>query len=283
MKNLKKIGVALLTIAMFVGIMSFASCEPRHAPRDRPPESAVPQPDEIEVNQSRTPDELGFQLEPPESGEEYVLLVTTMGEIRIRLFPESTPLAYLNFKTHVQNGYYDGLLFHRVVEDFMLQTGDPLGTGTGGESIWGGGFGVEANRNLKHFRGALSMANRGAGHPQSNTSQFFIVQNSELDENSIHLLETALEAGFITRRELEMYMEHGGTPMLDPHISTQLQGIFPQAQPFPGHPVFGQVFYGLDVVDAIAAVEVEAQPGGGEISRPVEEIRIITATVEVMP
>jgi len=255
MRTFRNLTLILLTIIMIGGLMSLMSC---------------------------TDNSTHWQLEPPASGEEYVLLETSMGEIKIRLFPEETPLAYENFITHVRNGFYDGIIFHRIVENFMLQTGDPEGTGIGGESIWGDGFATESDHNLKHFRGALSMANRGAFDLESNTSQFFIVQNRSLSSSDNELLDAARNRGLISRRDANVYREHGGTPMLDPSISTHLGELFPGAQPFPGHPVFGQVFYGMDVVDAIAAVEVEMQPGGTERSRPVEEVYIVRAVVQTM-
>lgn len=90
----------------------------------------------------------------------------------LKLFPDECPNTVDNFVTHARNGYYDRLLFHRVVRDFMVQTGDPRGDGTGGESIWGGEFSDEFHDNLKHDRpGTLSMANAG---PNTNGSQFFI-------------------------------------------------------------------------------------------------------------
>ena len=90
----------------------------------------------------------------------------------LKLFPDECPNTVDNFVTHARNGYYDRLLFHRVVRDFMVQTGDPRGDGTGGESIWGGEFADEFHDNLKHDRpGTLSMANAG---PNTNGSQFFI-------------------------------------------------------------------------------------------------------------
>ena len=78
-----------------------------------------------------------------------------------------------NFLTHAENGYYDGMIFHRVIQDFMIQGGDPTGTGMGGESIYGAEFEDEFSMNLFNLRGALSMANAG---PNTNGSQFFIVQ-----------------------------------------------------------------------------------------------------------
>ena len=98
---------------------------------------------------------------------------TNYGTIKIRLFPKVAPKAVENFKTHVENGYYDGLTFHRVIEGFMIQGGDPIGNGTGGESIWGKPFEDEFDINYHNFRGTLSMANAG---PNTNGSQFFIVQ-----------------------------------------------------------------------------------------------------------
>ena len=76
------------------------------------------------------------QLNMPKTGEEIAVIRTNFGDIKIRLFPEVAPKAVENFKTHAQNGYYDGITFHRVIKDFMIQGGDPEATGRGGESIW---------------------------------------------------------------------------------------------------------------------------------------------------
>ena len=97
---------------------------------------------------SRTDDEVGFQLNAPKVGEKVVVLETSMGKIVIRMFPDSAPKAVENFMTHADNGYYNGLTFHRVMNDFMIQGGDPKGDGTGGESIWGEEFEDEFNANL---------------------------------------------------------------------------------------------------------------------------------------
>ena len=80
------------------------------------------------------------QLKIPGSGDTVAVMHTSMGDIKILLFPERAPKTVENFVTHSKNGYYDGLKFHRVINDFMIQGGDPLGNGTGGESIWGGSF-----------------------------------------------------------------------------------------------------------------------------------------------
>jgi peptidylprolyl isomerase domain and WD repeat-containing protein 1 len=90
------------------------------------------------------------------------ILRTTMGDIHIRLFPNETPKTVENFCTHSKNGYYDNVIFHRVIKGFMIQTGDPLGDGTGGESIWGHEFEDEFVRELRHDRAfTVSMANAG--------------------------------------------------------------------------------------------------------------------------
>lgn len=100
------------------------------------------------------------------------IMHTTHGDIFLKLFPGKTPKTVENFVTHAKNGYYDGVLFHRVIRGFMIQTGDPLGNGTGGESIWGHDFEDEFDPGLKHDQAyTLSMANAG---PNTNGSQFFI-------------------------------------------------------------------------------------------------------------
>lgn len=109
--------------------------------------------------------------EPRASGTTAVIH-TTMGDIHLRLFPEHAPKTVENFVRLAKEGYYNGIIFHRVIKKFMLQTGDPLGDGTGGTSIWGREFEDEFTPQLKHDRPyTLSMANAGPG---TNGSQFFI-------------------------------------------------------------------------------------------------------------
>lgn len=97
---------------------------------------------------------------------------TSMGDIAIRLFPTQAPMAVENFTVHAQQNYYNNIIFHRVIRKFMIQTGDPLGDGTGGESIWGKDFESEFHPDLKHDKPYMvSMANAGDG---MNASQFFI-------------------------------------------------------------------------------------------------------------
>ena len=175
-----------------------------------------------------------IQLSAPQKGDTLAVMHTNMGDIKTKLFPEKAPKTVENFVTHSKNGYYNGLKFHRVINDFMIQGGDPRGNGTGGESIWGGSFSDEFDPELHNLRGALSMANSG---PDTNGSQFFIVQAREVPSNMLEQMRDLEDNGFpadITAA----YEALGGTPWLDFR-----------------HTVFGQVTEGMDVVDAIAAVE----------------------------
>ncbi|MEO2073897.1 MAG: peptidylprolyl isomerase [Bacillus sp. (in: firmicutes)] len=165
--------------------------------------------------------------------EKLVEMETTMGKIKIKLFPEYAPKAVENFVKHSEEGYYDGLIFHRVINDFMIQGGDPNGNGTGGESIYGNPFEDEFSNNLFNIRGALSMANSGAN---TNGSQFFIVQKTSLDP----AMKSEMEKAGYPKEMIEAYDKNGGTPWLDHR-----------------HTVFGQVIEGMDVVDKIASTPVD--------------------------
>ncbi|WP_375162812.1 peptidylprolyl isomerase [Rossellomorea sp. SC111] len=176
--------------------------------------------------------------------EKLVEMKTSMGTIKIKLFPEQAPKTVENFIKHSKEGYYDGLKFHRVIKDFMIQGGDPNGNGTGGESIYGESFEDEFSPELFNLRGALSMANAG---PDTNGSQFFIVQKSDIDPQ----LEDQMKSAGFPEQIVDAYMENGGTPWLDQK-----------------HTVFGQVVDGMDIVDKIANVEV------GENDLPKEDVII---------
>ena len=193
------------------------------------------------------------QLNKPTEKDTIAIIKTNMGEIKIKLFPEFAPKTVENFTTHAKNGYYDGLIFHRVIKDFMIQGGDPTGTGCGGESIWGRSFEDEFTGELHNLRGALSMANAG---PNTNGSQFFIVQANSCPEDFIMQMKQIDEKVF-PNECVEAYEEIGGTPWLDFR-----------------HTVFGQVYDGMDVVDAIANVATKAQ------DKPVSDVIIETIIIE---
>lgn len=174
---------------------------------------------------------------------------TNHGDVTVKLFKDIAPKTVENFTTHAKNGYYNGQIFHRVIKDFMIQGGDPTGTGMGGESIWGGTFEDEFSTEAFNIYGALSMANAGPG---TNGSQFFIVQLKEVPSQMLSQLEGAGYPAEI----IEAYKEHGGTPWLDQR-----------------HTVFGHVTEGYDIVENIAEVKTAAQ------DRPEEEVKIQTIEI----
>ena len=221
--------------------------------------------DKNEDNKS-TSNEL-LQFSEIKKGEEIAILKTNYGDIKIRFFKDQAPKAVENFITHAKEGYYNGLTFHRVIKDFMIQGGDPKGDGTGGESIYGEPFEDEINfpPDLRHFNGALSMANSG---DNTNGSQFFIVQNSGLDSSLKEELEYFIqnqekEENGIKVKDIfptnvcEKYIEVGGTPWLDGK-----------------HTIFGQVYEGMDIVNKIANVEV------GENDKPKKDVVIESISIE---
>ena len=193
------------------------------------------------------------QFEKPAVGEKIAVLKTNMGDIKIRLFEEAAPLAVENFISLIEDKYYDGIIFHRVIENFMIQGGDPSGTGRGGESKWNKPFKDEFNLNFRNFRGALSMANAG---PNTNGSQFFIVQGDKLSEDILSQMRDAGEDRGYPDEIVDAYEKVGGAFWLDGK-----------------HSVFGQVFEGMDVVDDIAKSKV------GFMDKPVFDIVIEEAII----
>lgn len=211
------------------------------------------------------------QLDPPAQGEEIAVMHTSMGDIKIKFFPEEAPKAVENFKTLAKEGYYDGITFHRVINDFMIQGGDPTGTGSGGESMYGEYFEDEFSPNLYNFRGALSMANAG---PNTNGSQFFIVQAKTVTEGYWDYIdEIVAEYG----TENVLYNSQTGN-MVKVNYSDEARQIYNEIGGTPHldycHTVFGQVFEGMEVVDAIASVAVD------ENDKPADDVIIESITFE---
>lgn len=173
------------------------------------------------------------------------IIKTNLGEMSFQLFPEQAPKTVANFVALAKKGYYDGVIFHRIIEDFMIQGGDPTGTGMGGESIYGESFEDEFSEEVYNIKGALSMANAG---PNTNGSQFFIVQNSSLPYSKKELVRGGWPDAIS-----EIYADKGGTPHLDRR-----------------HTVFGQLLdqASYDVLDKIAKVETGLQ------DKPVEDVVI---------
>lgn len=250
----------------------FSGCSAKAAPST---EQEVPK-EPVEESQTEQPDNTepvlqSAQLEMPVEGEEIAVITTSMGEIKVKFFSKEAPKAVENFKSLAKEGYYNGIIFHRVINDFMIQGGDPTGTGTGGESIWKNDFEDEFSKDLHNYRGALSMANAG---PNTNGSQFFIVQNKNQDEGIYTQIDTLKkESGdevfridnrtgeeitvnqFFTDEVVNEYKKLGGAITLD-YV----------------HTVFGQVYEGMDVVDAIAGVEVSTD--AETMDKPLKDITI---------
>jgi len=190
-----------------------------------------------------------LQFSEPAEDEEIAIINTSKGDIALRFFDKQAPKAVENFKTLAKQGYYNGVIFHRVIKDFMIQTGSPDGSGAGGQSAFGEPFEDEFDPSLLNVRGAVAMANSGAN---TNSSQFFINQNSAVDETTFPAgLPEAIKA---------VYRERGGSPSLDGSYST-----------IAGHTVFAQTIHGMDIVDAIAAVELDD-------IKPLEDITINSIT-----
>lgn len=214
------------------------------------------------------------QFAEPKKGETIAeLVVKDYGSIYVKFFEDVAPKAVENFVTKAKEGYYEGVIFHRVIEDFMIQGGDPTGTGTSGESIWKKDFEDEFSDNIHPYRGSLCMANAGEN---TNGSQFFIVQAKPMKEDEIKSIAESYKDYFnyevgddvvenyrniltylyeyeqdITNDVIENYVKIGGTPWL-----------------FKKHTVFGQMISGYDVLDAIVKTETD------EYDKPVKDVVI---------
>ena len=217
----------------------------------------------------------------PKVGDTVAVLHTNYGDIAMSFFPKYAPKGVENFQTLAKEKKYNNSIFHRVIKNFMIQGGDPTGTGTGGENIWGTeGFEDEFNANLLNIRGSVAMANRGKN---TNGSQFFINQKkAESFEgwdyytslyNNFRQNQSAFLQAYgscpnvyrITDDVKTLYEQNGGSPTLDGYYSVNQTG----------HTVFGQIFEGLDVLDAIAAVETDSNT-----DKPLTDVVINSITIE---
>ncbi len=190
------------------------------------------------------------QLDKVNEQNPLVTVHTNLGDFKLELFPEIAPKTVENFVTHAKNGYYNGVIFHRVIEDFMIQGGDPTGTGMGGESIYGRTFEDEFSREAFNLYGTLSMANAG---PNTNGSQFFIVTAKQVPAQMLKQLKD----GGWPEEIVEEYAKVGGTPWLDHR-----------------HTVFGRVVEGMDIVLKIEGVKRNGQ------DRPLEDVVIESMDVK---
>ncbi len=193
----------------------------------------------------------------PVEGEQIAVFdIEGYGQIKIKLFPEQCPKGVENFTGLIEKGYYDGVIFHRVIKDFMIQGGDGDGSpdGVGGESIWGKGFAQEINDSLRHFSGALSYA---TAMDKLNGSQFFIVTGFEsVPEQHFENLQSQNNKTYSDNVK-KLYGEKGGYPFLD-----------------GDYEVFGQVFEGLDICFKISEVATN------DSDKPLEDVVINYAKLE---
>lgn len=248
-----------------------------------------------------TANTVGYQLEMPKEGDTIAILHTNMGDITWRFFPENAPKAVENFITLAKDGKYNGTIFHRVINDFMIQGGDyEKGDGTGGKSAWGGKFEDEFANTLFNIRGSVAMANSGKN---TNGSQFFINQSKKVpsvpnfDEqyqyiadgyNQAAAQDPSMKTAFPTVDEyVKAYAAYMGAYPIYPlsyAVTEDIQALYAAnggnmhldgaLRADGGHTVFAQVIDGMDVVDAIAGVEVN-----GQNNKPTEDV--ILESVEI--
>lgn len=199
-----------------------------------------------------------------------VLIKTTKGDVKIALYDSETPLHAANFKKLVKKKFYDGVLFHRVIQDFMIQTGDPDSKeAKPGDKLGNGGpdYTVPAEfrtPEIFHRRGMVAAARTGDDvNPEkaSSSCQFYIVWGKVYDEQGLDTMQARIDARTngtvkLTPQMRETYQTTGGTPHLD-----------------GSYTVFGEVLSGLEIVDAIQQVETDKN------DRPKEDVRIISARI----
>ena len=192
-----------------------------------------------------------------------VIISTDLGEMKAVLYNE-TPLHKENFIKLAKEGYFDGCLFHRVIDGFMIQGGDPDSkTAKPGQMLGQGGPGytipAEFKQELIHKKGALAaarMADQVNPQKASSGSQFYIAQGKSYTENELNMLSSRMGKAF-NKQQMEAYTTIGGVPFLDYEYT-----------------VFGEVVEGLEVIDKIAAVEKDRR------DRPVQDIKMTIKVVE---
>ena len=200
-------------------------------------------------------DEMLNFSQPQQDEEIAVITVKDYGDIKIKLFPEESPKGVENFKTLIEQGYYDELIFHRIIDSFAVQGGDPKGNGEGGNDCWNsGGFAQTISPNLHHFVGAVAYA---TGEDKLNGSQFYIVTGQEITEEYFTLLKDQYGMRF-DPAVMQMYYRMGGQPTLD-----------------SDYEVFGQVIGGMENALAMQKVETDAKTGKPKKSVVIEKAEIV--------
>ncbi|SHM11855.1 peptidylprolyl isomerase [Ruminococcus flavefaciens] len=247
---LKKVLAGIMCMLMAAGTL--ASCGNKGTETSGTSSSDTTQGDTTNAAEVENVDIANFT--PPEKGDTIIVMkIKDYGTVKFRLFPEYADKGVENFVELAKKGYYDGLKFHRVIKDFMIQGGDPLGTGTGGESIWGEKFDGGTDPHLIHVAGALAYANSGG--TDTNGSQFYVVTGTvPTDDDFEYYSQKGLE---FSENAKEQYKKVGGAPWLD-----------------GGYTVFGQVIDGLDVIFKIQNVSVDQNS-----SMPFKDVVMESVTV----
>ena len=232
-------------LSMTLAATMLAGCGGKDKEADATTQNAiVEEENKYETVEIHKPSEFS-QTGEPEVGETVAIIhIKDLGDICMKFFYEDSPLAVENFVTLAANGYYNGVTFHRVIEDFMAQTGDPTGTGMGGESMWGEDFKNEYSDRLAHINGSVAMARTNA--LDTNGSQLFINNNNEIIWSDAYL-----EAYEVPQEWWDTYKLNGGNP--------HLQDLYT---------VFGQVYDGQDVLDAVCGAETD------ESDKPLQNVII---------
>lgn len=256
MKKSNKKKIFALAMCMAMSLMSFSSCGDKKTTEG---ESGAVGDSGVVGEGSETSSDSGAEtadwsvdvpienFAEPQVGDKIIEMdIKDYGTVKFVLFEEYAEKACENFVGLAEKGYYDGLTFHRVINDFMIQGGDPLGNGTGGESVWGGSFDGGTDPHVIHATGAVAYANSGA--TSTDGSQFYIVTGTPITDEDFANYELY---GYNPTSESakEVYKKTGGTPFLD-----------------GGYTVFGQVFEGLDIILKIQTVETDAS------DKPVEDV-----------
>ena len=298
---MKKLSLTLaLLLALSLGGCGSADSSSSSAAGESASSEAASTPASSESVSTPAPSATG-NPQTAQSGGPTAIMKTSMGDIEILLYPDQAPKAVENFVTHAKAGYYDGLIFHRVINDFMIQGGDPLGTGTGGESIWNEPFADEFDDGLRNYRGALSMANSGT---DTNGSQFFIVQAKTIPDMTAEQYASVTYAnrlfGEAQRRIYDKIAAGGSQEEVNALAETEqkayddavakgpdadylkaMEAVASQYKAVGGtphldnkHTVFGQVVSGMEVVDAIAGVET------GEGDKPKTDVKILSIEIK---
>ncbi len=286
---MKKVISILLIALMAIGCIFIAGCGNENTTES----NSSSQTGNTSKTEKIGGDQVGVQLEMPEKGEEIAILHTNYGDITWRFFPEFAPKTVENFIGLAKDGKYDNTIFHRVINDFMIQGGDyENSNGTGGTSYFGSAFEDEFSSEILNIRGSVAMANSGKN---TNGSQFFINQSGVPDggynwsaiqnqcDSIYNQIYTACNGD---ETQMAMYFKSNYTGLLSPDMMSDeakalyeqnggnyfLDGAFNKAN--LGHTVFAQVIDGMDVVDKIAAVEVDSSS-----NKPLEDV--IIESVEI--